>query len=94
MLAQLLLYAGSALLVGGVAVRHLVTPGSPRLRWLPTGLLLLVAGAVWKTQAVLRELDMLNLTDTLGFPDAGARGTGGPATGDRGVRAAGRAPQP
>lgn len=67
MLAQLLLYAGAALLVGGVAVRHLVTPVSPRLRWLPTGLLLLVAGAVWKTQGVLRELDMLNLTDTLDF---------------------------
>lgn len=65
MLPALLLYLGAALLVGGLVMRHLT--GAPRLRWPALGLGFLVAGAAGKTYGVLRELDMLNFTDTLDF---------------------------
>lgn len=49
---SLMIYLGTALLLGGVATRHLLTPEQPARSWLGVGLGLLVIGAllqVWLT---------------------------------------------
>ncbi len=73
-LPPLLLSLGAALLVGGAAARHLLTPGHPRLRWLAAGLLLLVLGGGWGVGLTLTALGFTAPADVLDYLTATAPG--------------------
>lgn len=67
MIPTLLLFLGAALLVGGAAARHVLTPGRPARRWLGVGAAAILLGAGMDVWSTLHDLGFTSGSDVLTY---------------------------